>query len=75
MLVLYVFSHSSRGIFQIGEELDSSVMPALAMRMLIGPWCCCAWEMEDFMDSSKEISPVTVKRFGDAARLVMGRRS
>jgi hypothetical protein len=31
--------------------------------------------MEDFMDSSEEISPVTVKRFGDVARLVMGRRS
>jgi hypothetical protein len=47
-------------------------MPALAMRMLMGPWCCFAEAMEDFMEDSEAMSPLTVKRFGDGGKLVIG---
>lgn len=45
------------------------------LRMLIGPWCSFAWAMQDWMEDSEEMSPVTVKRFGLLVVLVIGRRS
>lgn len=51
------------------------MIPALAMSMLIVPKCAFAWAMHAEIDSSEEISPVTVNRFGDDGRLVIGRRS
>jgi hypothetical protein len=51
------------------------VIPALAIRMLMGPWYCLAFEMQDLIDSSEDISPVTMKRFGEEGIFVMGRMS
>ncbi len=41
----------------------------------MGPKWALACEIQDLMDSSDEISPVTVKSFGEEARVVIGRRS
>jgi hypothetical protein len=41
--VEYTFSHSSMGRSQMGYAFPSSVMPALAMRMFMGP----KWEWDD----------------------------
>ena len=41
----------------------------------MGPWCCFAREMQDLIDSSEDISPVIVKRFGEEGILAMGRMS
>lgn len=75
VLVAWVFSQRSRGRSQIGWEVDSSVMPALAMRILRGPWWAFAWWMEELMEASEEMSPITVKRLGEAEIWVIGRRS
>jgi len=50
-------------------------MPALAMRMLMGPKWDLACEMHDWMESSEEISPVTAKRYEEVGMFVMGRIS
>lgn len=50
-------------------------MPALAMRILRGPWWDTASEMHFWMDGSEVMSPVTVKRLGCGGMLGMGLRS
>lgn len=74
-LFVWVRCQSSKGSCQMGYEDDSSVIPALAIRMLMGPWWCTASEMEDWMEDSEVISPLTSKRFGELAKEVMGLRS
>lgn len=51
------------------------MMPALAIRMLMGPWWSTASWMQALIVSSEEISPFTLNRCGDGVILVMGRRS
>lgn len=47
----------------MGPELGWQ-MPALAMRMLMGPKVAFAESMEELMEDSSEISPETVWRLG-----------
>jgi hypothetical protein len=62
------------GSSQMGYECDSSVIPALAIRILIGPNLETACEMPDEIDDSEAMSPVRVWRFGWEGR-VIGLRS
>ena len=50
-------------------------MPALAMRMLMGPWWALAFWIQELKDSSEEIFPDTVKIFDVEGMFVIGRRS
>ena len=43
----------------------------MAIRILMGPWFFFAFAIQDFIESSDEMSPVNVKRFGDGGTLVM----